>query len=98
MGVEVAGTEHVATAGFDVAGGHIKVRFCGFLLRRGVQVDEANGKRKYGNQEKTACHSHDPSMRNFRVRPYRNGREFSAAVHLRQYPKQDTQQHRLGRE
>lgn len=27
MGIEVAGTEHVATASFDVAGGHIKIGF-----------------------------------------------------------------------
>jgi hypothetical protein len=45
MGIEVAGTEHVATAGFDVAGGHVKVRFGRFLLRVGREIDNAGGKR-----------------------------------------------------
>jgi hypothetical protein len=49
MRVEVAGAEHVATARFDIAGGHIEIWFGRFLLRGGVEVDEAdcnNEKRK----------------------------------------------------
>jgi hypothetical protein len=46
MGVEVAGTEHVATARFDVAGGHIKIGFGRFLLRGRREVDETGGERK----------------------------------------------------
>src|SRR3989441_7995561 len=46
MGVEVAGTEHVTAASFDVAGGHIKVGFGSFLLRGRSEVDKASGKRK----------------------------------------------------
>jgi hypothetical protein len=46
MGVEVAGTEHVATASFDVAGGHIKIGFGSFLLRGRSEVDETDRKRE----------------------------------------------------
>src|SRR5258708_11318151 len=53
MGVEVAGAEHVATAGFDVAGGHIEVGFGSFLLRGRTEIDEASGKRKERKQERT---------------------------------------------
>jgi hypothetical protein len=38
-GVEVAGTEHVAAASFDVAGCHIKIGFGSFLLRGRIEVD-----------------------------------------------------------
>jgi hypothetical protein len=46
MGVEVAGAEHIATARFDVAGGHIKIGLGRFLLRGRSEVDEAGSKRK----------------------------------------------------
>src|SRR6266436_7530839 len=46
MGVEVAGTEHVAAASFDVAGSHVKIGFGSLLLRGRSEVDEASGKRK----------------------------------------------------
>jgi hypothetical protein len=46
MSVEVAGTEHVATARFDIAGGHIKIGFGGLLLRRRRQVNETSAKDK----------------------------------------------------
>jgi hypothetical protein len=42
-GVEVAGTEHVAAASFDVAGGHIKIGFGSLLLRGRSEVDKASG-------------------------------------------------------
>jgi hypothetical protein len=41
MGVEVAGTEHVATAGLNVAGGHVEVGFGRFLLRSRGEKDDA---------------------------------------------------------
>jgi hypothetical protein len=46
MRVEIARTEHVATAGFDVAGGHVEVRFGRFLLRVRREIDDAGGKRE----------------------------------------------------
>jgi hypothetical protein len=46
MSVKVAGTEHVATAGFDVAGGHIEVGFGRLLLGVGGEIDDAGRKRK----------------------------------------------------
>jgi hypothetical protein len=51
MIVEVAGTEHVAAASFDVGGGHIKVGFGSFLLRGRREVDKASGKRKERKHE-----------------------------------------------
>jgi hypothetical protein len=51
MIVEITGTKHVATAGFDVAGGHIKIGFGRFLLRRRREVDEASGERKERKQK-----------------------------------------------
>src|ERR1700732_3044112 len=58
MGVEVAGTEHVAAASFDVAGGHIKIGFGSFLLRGRSKVDKASGKRKERKQKQTRHASH----------------------------------------
>jgi hypothetical protein len=46
VGVEVAGTEHVAAARFNVAGGHIKIGFGRFLLRGRGEVDETGRKRE----------------------------------------------------
>jgi hypothetical protein len=46
MIVEIAGTEHVAAASFDVAGRHIKIGFGSLLLRGRSEIDEASGKRK----------------------------------------------------
>jgi hypothetical protein len=56
--VEVAGTKHVATASFDVAGGHIKIGFGRFLLRGGAEIDEASGKREERKQKHTRHTSH----------------------------------------
>src|SRR6266446_5093239 len=58
MGVEVAGTEHVAAASFDVAGGHVKIGFGSFLLRGRSEVDKASGKRKERKQKQTRHASH----------------------------------------
>jgi hypothetical protein len=53
MGVEVAGTEHVTAARFDVTGGHIKIGFGRFLLRGGSEIDKAGGKREERKYEQT---------------------------------------------
>src|SRR5467141_1109082 len=58
VGVEVAGTEHVAAASFDVAGGHVKIGFGSFLLRGRSEVDKASGKRKERKQKQTRHTSH----------------------------------------
>src|SRR5260370_23042856 len=64
MGCEGEGTEHVAIAGFDVTGGHIKVGFRRFLLCGRAEVDEAGSKRKERKQQQTRHTSHDPSKEN----------------------------------
>jgi hypothetical protein len=61
MGVEVAGTKHVAAASFDVAGGHIKIGFRSFLLRGRSEVDEASGKPKERKYKDTRDMWHFPS-------------------------------------
>jgi hypothetical protein len=53
MIIEVAGTEHVATARFDISGCHFEIWPGGFFLRRRIQVDEAGGKHKERKQEQT---------------------------------------------
>jgi hypothetical protein len=58
VSVEVAGTEHVAAASFDVAGCHIKIGFGSFLLRGRSKVDKASGNRKERKQEQTRNASH----------------------------------------
>jgi hypothetical protein len=63
MRIEVAGTEHVATARFDVAGGHIKIGFGSFLLRGRREIDEAGGERKERKQKDSRQMTHDPSDR-----------------------------------
>jgi hypothetical protein len=68
MIVEIAGTEHVATASFDVTGGHIKIGFGSFLLRRRTEIDEASGKRKKRQQKQTRYTWHYPSMEISKVR------------------------------
>src|SRR5260370_40646399 len=64
VGVEVAGTEHVAAASFDVAGGHIKIGFGSFLLRGRSEVDKASGKRKERKQKQTRHTSHLTLLKN----------------------------------
>jgi hypothetical protein len=63
MGVEVAGTEHVATAGFDITSCHVEIRFGRFLLRRRGEIDEACSKRKERKQDESRQPTHDPSDR-----------------------------------
>jgi hypothetical protein len=62
VGVEVAGTEHVATASFDVAGGHIKIGFGSFLLRGRAEIDETSGKREERKQKQARHAWHIPSI------------------------------------
>jgi hypothetical protein len=64
MGVEVTGTEHVAAASFDVAGGHIKIGFRSFLLRERSEVDEASGNPKERKYKDTRDMSHFILRRN----------------------------------
>jgi hypothetical protein len=61
MGVEVAGTEHVATAGFDIRSGHIKVRFGRVLLRGRGEINKAGSKRKERKYKQARHTSHGPS-------------------------------------
>jgi hypothetical protein len=61
MGVEVAGTEHVATARFDVAGGHVEIGFGRFLLRRRREIDETGSERTERNKKESRPTTHDPS-------------------------------------
>jgi hypothetical protein len=63
MGVEVAGTKHVATASFDIASGHIKIGFGRFLLRGRREVDETSGERKERHQKESRQATHDPSYK-----------------------------------
>ncbi len=63
MGVEVAGTEHIATAGFDITRCHVEIRFGRFLLRRRGKIDEACSQRKERKQEELRQTTHDPSNR-----------------------------------
>src|SRR5580692_9651252 len=63
MRVEVAGTEHVATASFDVAGSHIKIGFGSFLLRRRGEIDETGSERKQRKQKESRQTKHSPSHR-----------------------------------
>jgi hypothetical protein len=63
MGVEVAGTEHVATARFDITRCHVEIRFGRFLLRRRGEIDEACSQRKERKQEESRHTTHDPSNR-----------------------------------
>src|ERR1700736_5471965 len=76
MGVEVAGTEHVATARFDITGGHVEFGFGRFLLRGSREVDETGGKRKERKQKDSRQTTHG-SLRCIRsewgtTRNYRN--------------------------
>src|ERR1700730_1432632 len=64
VGVEVAGTEHVAAASFDVAGCHVKIGFGSFLLRGRSEVDKASGKRKERKQKQTRHTSHLTLLKN----------------------------------
>src|SRR6202043_648583 len=64
MGVEVAGTEHVAAASFNVAGGHVKIGFGSFLLRGRSEVDKTSGKRKERKQKQTRHTSHLTLLKN----------------------------------
>jgi hypothetical protein len=73
MGVEVAGTEHVTAASFDVAGCHVKIRFGSLLLRGRSEVDKAGGKRKERKQKQTRQMSHSTLLRNCDLKgPTRN--------------------------
>jgi hypothetical protein len=63
VGVEVAGTEHVTAASFDVAGCHIKIGFGSFLLRGRSKVDEASSKRKERKYKQTKHKSHFTLLR-----------------------------------
>jgi hypothetical protein len=72
MGVEVAGTKHVATASFNVAGGHIKIGFGSFLLRGRTEIDEAGGEREERKQKQTGQTHHDPPKRLSRIGPNRD--------------------------
>src|SRR5258708_12607359 len=81
VSVEVAGTKHVATASFDVAGGHIKIGFGSFLLRGRGEVDEAGGKRKERKQKQTRHKSHLTLLRNCDLKGPRGiGRVYTRAV------------------
>jgi hypothetical protein len=71
MGVEVAGTKHVAAASFDVAGGHIKIGFGIFLLRGGAEVNETGSKREERKQKQTKYTSHVSSVELSKVGPNR---------------------------
>jgi hypothetical protein len=64
MGVEVAGTEHVATASFNVTGSHIKIGFGSFLLRGRCEVNKASSQRKERKQKQTRKTSHLTLLRN----------------------------------
>jgi hypothetical protein len=46
VGVEVTGTEHVATARFDITRRHVEIRFGRFLLRSRGEIDETCSERK----------------------------------------------------
>jgi hypothetical protein len=61
MSVEVAGTEHIATARFDVAGGHVEIGLGRFLLRGRGEIDETGGKREERKQKESRQTTHDPS-------------------------------------
>jgi hypothetical protein len=61
MGVEVAGTEHVATARFDVASGHIKIGFGRLLLRGRRQIKETGAKGNERKPEESRQTRHDSS-------------------------------------
>jgi hypothetical protein len=61
MGVEVAGTEHVATARFDIAGGHVEIGFGRFLLRGRGEIDETGSERAERNKKESRPTTHDPS-------------------------------------
>jgi hypothetical protein len=63
MSVEVAGTEHVATARFDVASSHIEIGFGSFLLRGRGEIDETYGERKQRKQKESRQTKHDSSYR-----------------------------------
>ena len=51
VGVEVTGTEHVATARFDVTSRHVEIRFGRILLGRRGEIDEAGSKREKRKQK-----------------------------------------------
>jgi hypothetical protein len=61
VGVEVTGTEHVATARFDITGGHVEIGFGRFLLRGRREVDKTGGERKERKQNESRQTTHDPS-------------------------------------
>jgi hypothetical protein len=68
MGVEVAGTEHVATARFDVTRRHVEIRFGRLLLRIRGEINETRSERKERKQQESSQSVHDPSNFSFRIR------------------------------
>src|SRR5882762_6586927 len=95
MGVEVAGTEHVAAASFDVAGGHVKIGFGSFLLRGRSEVDEASGKRKERKQKQTRHTSHLTLLKNCDLNGPA-GNKASLLSHRRRFKKPNPKHPKLG--